>query len=64
VQLFPTDRALQLAEQLEPTRRATEELIEQALGLEDTATLRRILTQLHAALDSDEAVLERVAAGV
>jgi DNA-binding MarR family transcriptional regulator len=58
VQLFPTEKALQLAEQLEPTREATERLIEDALGEQDAQTLRVLLARLDASLEHDEALLE------
>jgi DNA-binding MarR family transcriptional regulator len=44
--LYPTDRALQLAERLESARRATEVLIEEALSAHGTLRLRKLLLQL------------------
>ena len=58
VQLFPTDKALLLAQQLEPARQATENLIEQALGTQEAQTLRTLLGRLYASLEQDEAAAE------
>ena len=55
VHLYPTERAISLAERLEPARHASERLIEEALGVEDSQTLRRLLGKLQASLEDLEA---------
>lgn len=49
--LYPTEKALQLAERLESARRATEVLIEEALGARDAGVLRRLLGRLNAGIE-------------
>ncbi len=49
--LYPTDRAMQKVERLEAARRANESLIEEALGPQDGARLRKLLTRLSSELE-------------
>jgi DNA-binding MarR family transcriptional regulator len=54
--LQPTDKALRLAKRLKTARRDSEEMIWQALGLEDGEELVRILSRLIHDLDEVSAV--------
>ncbi len=55
VHLYPTEQAISLAERLEPARHASERLIEEALGVEDSQTLRQLLGKLQDSLGNLEA---------
>jgi DNA-binding MarR family transcriptional regulator len=53
--LYPTEKALMIAERLADARHRTEQMIEEALGAADSRKLRRVLVELSRRLE-DEAL--------